>query len=177
MFFPPILSRFGLGWAHGILLSPIDCPICHFKLDGVAPLITDHPQTICTILSQKKWWYVTRYMWHVTCDTCQVEGGEPSLKMSAPLLLPFGNEGVLKLFNRFCVFRSCSTYTPVTNWVGDFFVQNSSKDCQSLTGRAEILRECSSPTLCHMSHVTCHVSRVRCHMSFFSFFSWTKWWS
>ena len=30
---------------------------------------------------------------------------------------------------------------------------------------AEILRECSPPTMCHMSHDTCHVSHVRCHVS------------
>ena len=40
-----------------------------------------------------------------------------------------------------------------------------SKHCQSQTGRAEILRECSSHTMCHVSRVTCHVSRVTCHVS------------
>ena len=29
----------------------------------------------------------------------------------------------------------------------------------------EILRECSSHIMCHMSCVTCHVSRVKCHVS------------
>ena len=29
----------------------------------------------------------------------------------------------------------------------------------------EILRECSSPPICHMSHVICHTSHVTCHMS------------
>ena len=40
---------------------------------------------------------------------------------------------------------------------------------------ADILRECSSPTMCHMSQVTCHMSGVRCQVSvvkchFFLFF-------
>ena len=30
---------------------------------------------------------------------------------------------------------------------------------------AEILRECSLPTTCHMSHVACHMSHVMCHVS------------
>ena len=32
---------------------------------------------------------------------------------------------------------------------------------------AEILRECSPPTMCHMSRVICHMSGVRCQVSFF----------
>ena len=28
-----------------------------------------------------------------------------------------------------------------------------------------MLRECSPPQTCHVSHVTCHVSRVTCHVS------------
>ena len=35
---------------------------------------------------------------HVTCDTLQVEGGEPSFKISYPYFLRFGSEGVLKIF-------------------------------------------------------------------------------
>ena len=31
--------------------------------------------------------------------------------------------------------------------------------------RAEILRECSSHTMCYVSCVICHVSRVMCHVS------------
>ena len=30
-----------------------------------------------------------------------------------------------------------------------------------------VLRECSPPQMCHVSHVTCHVSHVTCHMSQF----------
>ena len=30
---------------------------------------------------------------------------------------------------------------------------------------AEILRDCSPPTMCHMSHFTCNVSYVRCQVS------------
>ena len=30
-----------------------------------------------------------------------------------------------------------------------------------------MLRECSPPSICHMSCVTCHVSRVKCHLSHF----------
>ena len=46
---------------------------------------------------------------------------------------------------------------------------------------AEILRECSPPTTCHMSRVTCHVPLVMCHMScvtcnFFLLFLRTMWW-
>ena len=40
-----------------------------------------------------------------------------------------------------------------------------SPDNKSVALIAEILRECSPPTTCHMSHVACHVSRVMCHMS------------
>ena len=48
-----------------------------------------------------------------------------------------------------------------------------------------MLRECSTPQTCHMSHVTCHMSSVTCHVSrvtchffiFFIFFLRTKWWS
>ena len=56
-----------------------------------------------------------------------------------------------------------------------------------------MLRECSPPQTCPMSHVTCHVSHVTCHMSrvtchvsnvtwhmfcfFLFFFLRTKWWS
>ena len=41
-----------------------------------------------------------------------------------------------------------------------------------------MLRECSPPTMCHMSGVTCHESRVRCQVShvktfFFFFFSFS----
>ena len=63
--------------------------------------------------------------------------------------------------------------------------------------KAEILGECSSHTIshvsrvtCHMSHVTCHLSGVTCHKSFFknifiyiyikkypAEFYLTKWWS
>ena len=78
--------------------------------------------------------------------------------------------------------------------------------CQSQTERAraqkaEILRRCSSHTMCHISCVTCHMSPVTCHLShvkckkknffFLTFFffkkerkkklsfqkNWTKWWS
>ena len=34
----------------------------------------------------------------------------------------------------------------------------------------DILRECSPPTMCHMSFVTSHVSRVKCHILFSLFF-------
>ena len=30
---------------------------------------------------------------------------------------------------------------------------------------AEILKECSPPTICHMSRVICHVLHVMCHVS------------
>ena len=34
------------------------------------------------------------------------------------------------------------------------------------------MRECSPPTICHMSGVTCHVSHVMCEVSLFSLFFW-----
>ena len=41
----------------------------------------------------------------------------------------------------------------------------------TLSWGTEILRECSPPTMCHMSHITCHMSRVTCLLF------WTKKWS
>ena len=58
------------------------------KLDGVAPLITDHSFT--SLSEKKNMWHVTHDMWHVihdtlhmTCDTWHMTGerGEPSLKL------------------------------------------------------------------------------------------------
>ena len=42
----------------------------------------------------------------------------------------------------------------------------------------DILRECSPPTICHMSHVMCHTQmlHVMCPVSHVTFF-FTKWWS
>ena len=49
---------------------------------------------------------------------------------------------------------------------------------------AEILRECSPPTMCHMSRVICHVSgvtcqvsRVTCNFIIIILFFLTQWWS
>ena len=39
--------------------------------------------------------------------------------------------------------------------------------CHSQTNRAKglkILRQCSPPHICHVTHVTCHMSHVTCHM-------------
>ena len=44
------------------------------------------------------------------------------------------------------------------------FVQNLSQTGRKSRG-AEYLRQCSPPTMCHMSCVTCHVSNVRCQVS------------
>ena len=33
------------------------------------------------------------------------------------------------------------------------------------------MRECSPPTMCHISYVMCHVSRATCHMPLFLLFS------
>ena len=43
---------------------------------------------------------MTQDMWHVTRDTLHMTGGggEPFVKSSAPQLLRFGSEGVLKIF-------------------------------------------------------------------------------
>ena len=45
-------------------------------------------------------WHMTHDTWHMTCDTWQVGGGATFLKMSAPLLLRFGREGVLKIWRK-----------------------------------------------------------------------------
>ena len=50
-------------------------------------------------------------------------------------------------------------------WLSHPLVQISLIHCQSQTRRPEILKECSSHTMCHVSHVMCHMSRVTCHMS------------
>ena len=39
-------------------------------------------------------------MWHVTCDMWHMLRGEHSLKMSAPQLLQFGIDSVLKILNK-----------------------------------------------------------------------------
>ena len=53
------------------------------------------------------------------------------------------------------------------------YLQTALSQCEG----AEILRDCSPPTTCHMSrvmcpvsHVMCHVLHVLCHVSFFLFF-------
>ena len=45
-------------------------------------------------------WHMTCDMWHVTHDMWQVGGGEPSLKISAPQLLRFPSEGLLKIISQ-----------------------------------------------------------------------------
>ena len=69
----------------------------------------------------------------------------------------------------------------LTDWLSDPLVQISSNHCQSQTGkeRTEILRECSSHTMCNVSYVTCHLPCVPCHVSpvtcnFFFFYSLKK---
>ena len=62
----------------------------------------------CDILNLTPYtWYVTHDMWHMTCDTWHVThdmwhmvGGEHSHKMSAPELLQFGIDSVLKILNK-----------------------------------------------------------------------------
>ena len=49
----------------------------------------------------------------MTCDTSQVGGGEPSLKMSAPKLLRFVNESVLKIF-----LQRVTEYSQLINYKG-----------------------------------------------------------
>ena len=67
-----------------------------YKLDRVAPLITDtsRPRFV-----QKKN-IVIFDLWHMIHDMWQVGGGEPSLEISALLLLSIGSEGVLKIFSQ-----------------------------------------------------------------------------
>ena len=74
---------------------------CWWCFCGWEPRISQCPLTSFTTLSEEKkekkcdmWdgtcdpWHVTRVMWHLTPDTGHdMEGGEPSLKMSAPYLL------------------------------------------------------------------------------------------
>ena len=43
-------------------------------------------------------WHVTRDTWHVTHDTWHVWGGEHSLKISAPQLLPFVIYDIMKIW-------------------------------------------------------------------------------
>ena len=58
--------------------------------------------------------HMTCDMWHWTPDTWQVWGGEPSLKISAPQLLPFGNEGLLKIYRVMRIFPQ-STQNKLNN--------------------------------------------------------------
>ena len=44
-------------------------------------------------------WHMTHGMWHMTRDMWPLEGGEHSLQISGPLLIQFGNEGVLKIWS------------------------------------------------------------------------------
>ena len=86
-----ILTLRGGPWVCAVLAL-----VC-YKLDGVAPLMTDPPPTSSTTLSiflrKKKIifflltcdrWHVTGDTWHVTHDMWHVWGGEHSLKISAP---------------------------------------------------------------------------------------------
>ena len=47
-------------------------------------------------------WHVTHEMWHLTHNLWHMTlgGGEPSVQISAPELLWFGSEGVLKIFSQ-----------------------------------------------------------------------------
>ena len=45
-------------------------------------------------------WHVTYDMWHVTCGMWHMMGGEYYLKVSAPQLLQFGSDSVLKILKK-----------------------------------------------------------------------------
>ena len=69
--------------------------------------------------------------------------------------------------------RGCSTNTFVINYLSLPFFSNIFKTLSISIRKKlgpEILIECSSPTMCHMSYVRCRVSHV-------ILFSRTKWWS
>ena len=77
------------------------------------------------------------------------------------------------IFNRPCVAGAVlQTSLSLIQWV-ILFLQTfkTSINPNRKIWRADILRECLPPTICHMSCVTCHVSGVRCQVSqFFSSF-------
>ena len=54
-------------------------------------------------------WYVTPDTWHLTPDMWHMVGGEHSLKMSAPYLLRFGCNDVLKVWRK-----------RITEWINDW---------------------------------------------------------
>ena len=81
------------------------------KLDGVGPVYnrpsTDKLHHFVKKTNKKKQWHVTRDMWHVTCDiwhvtrdTWHVWGGEHSLNISAPYLLPFVIYDIMKIWRK-----------------------------------------------------------------------------
>ena len=45
-------------------------------------------------------WHLTPDTWHVTLDMWHMVGGEHSLKISAPQLLRFGIDSVLKILSK-----------------------------------------------------------------------------
>ena len=86
------------------------------KLDGIGP-IDNRPSTdkLHHFVQKKKYmwhvtcdtwhmtrdmWHMTRDTWHVTHDTWLVWGGEHSLKISAPLLLPFVIYDIMKIWRK-----------------------------------------------------------------------------
>ena len=80
------------------------------------------------------------------------------------------SSGSLSLFNRPVINSFIHYYLLFIindiNSAGDDLVQISSKHLHSRRSLGlEILRECSPPSTCQISHVTCHASNVTCHVS------------
>ena len=75
------------------------------ELDGVCPGAYQTLHQLAPPLSPNFFymtpdtWHLTRDKWHMTCDMWHIVGGEHSLQMSAPQLLRFGIDSVLKILN------------------------------------------------------------------------------
>ena len=105
----------------------------------------------------------------------------------------------LSVFVRFCLFLSVSVCFCLFLSVYKLF-NRSGVDGAVLQSKylqknipngksqgAELLRECSSHTMCHVSHVMCHLSPVTCILSYvkkyiylkkiFKKNNWLTWWS
>ena len=121
--------------------------------------------------------------WHLTCDTWW--GVNILSKFQLPSSFGLGGEVIWRSggkgslnqsMNDEAVYRTAPATPGLLNIFKALWIPNHK------SWGAEILRECSPPSTCHMSGVRCHVSYVRCHVSgvtcqvscvtFFYFFVW-----